>query len=80
MCRHCRYRNNLHAHHIIYRSQLGSDISSNLITLCTKFDEGGCHDAVHRGDLVIYNALDRELPVDANKKVVFGRRNGWGPQ
>jgi hypothetical protein len=32
------------------------------------------------GDLVILNAEDREASVDANKKVIFAKRNGWIPR
>lgn len=76
-CRHCKTRNNLHAHHIIFRSQQGPDTDWNLLTLCSKFDTGGCHEAVHRGDLEILGPSD---PVDANRPLRFMRRNGWTPQ
>jgi|ERR1035437_4278985 hypothetical protein len=38
----CGMRNNLHAHHIIFRSDMGVDESWNLVTLCSD-----CHDRVH---------------------------------
>jgi hypothetical protein len=79
-CRHCKTRNNLHLHHVIFRSQGGNDSSDNLITLCSNFDGGGCHEAAHRGDLVIVNPLDKYTPVDADKRVGFGRKSGWNPQ
>jgi hypothetical protein len=41
-CRKCGYRENLHCHHIKFRSEGGLDTSWNLITLCSD-----CHDAVH---------------------------------
>jgi 5-methylcytosine-specific restriction endonuclease McrA len=41
-CRYCGTRNNLHAHHIEYRSQGGSDDLHNLIALCFEH-----HDLVH---------------------------------
>jgi 5-methylcytosine-specific restriction endonuclease McrA len=41
-CRFCGRENYLHVHHIRYRSEGGSDDSSNLITLC-----GQHHDVVH---------------------------------
>jgi hypothetical protein len=47
-CRKCGYRQNLHVHHIIYRSQQGVDASWNLITLCY-----ACHANTHGGDLYI---------------------------
>lgn len=48
-CRVCKSRNHLHCHHIIFRSQGGSDSTGNLITLCNK-----CHiDGVHKNHLKI---------------------------
>jgi hypothetical protein len=41
-CRYCGTRRNLHAHHIAYRSQGGTDDPHNLITLCNDH-----HDLVH---------------------------------
>lgn len=42
ICRLCKTKDNLHLHHIIYRSQGGKHIESNLVTLCM-----WCHDTVH---------------------------------
>jgi len=65
-CRSCRSRNNLHVHHLQYRSQGGPDAAWNLIALCN-----GCHDAIHRGDLrAEIGLLDVKL----------FRENGWRPQ
>lgn len=47
-CRKCGYRQNLHCHHIIYRSSGGVDESWNLITLCEL-----CHSKVHAYELFI---------------------------
>lgn len=41
-CQICGRTNNLHIHHIIYRSQLGNNDKRNLIRLC-----GECHRRVH---------------------------------
>jgi 5-methylcytosine-specific restriction endonuclease McrA len=41
-CRFCLTPKNLHVHHIIYRSQRGSNDERNLVTLCL-----GHHDTVH---------------------------------
>lgn len=38
----------LHVHHIVFRSQGGTNSPSNLITLCAS-----CHKALHRGDFLI---------------------------
>ena len=47
-CRGKRKDSKLHVHHIVFRSQGGSDDESNLITLCKS-----CHDDVHRGILLL---------------------------
>lgn len=67
-CRHCGYRNNLHCHHIQYRSQGGSDEDWNLCTLCM-----ACHDGIHLGGLTIVE------PANAEEKLVFIRSNEWKP-
>lgn len=41
-CRFCNTKENLHLHHIVYRSQGGPDEDWNLITLCLEH-----HDKVH---------------------------------
>jgi 5-methylcytosine-specific restriction endonuclease McrA len=41
-CRFCNRRNALHVHHVIYRSEGGSNDQSNLITLCYEH-----HDLIH---------------------------------
>jgi len=68
-CRSCRSRNNLHVHHLQYRSQQGPDASWNLITLCN-----GCHDAVHSMKLGIGSLAN------ADKDVTFHRAEGWKPK
>ena len=48
-CQHCKGKskdNKLEVHHIIFRSNNGSDDPENLITLCKT-----CHDAVHNGKI-----------------------------
>lgn len=47
-CRNCGMRNGLHCHHVIYRSEMGEDVSWNLCTLCSE-----CHDKIHAGTLFI---------------------------
>ncbi len=47
-CRNCGMRNDLQCHHIIFRSEMGEDVTWNLITLCST-----CHDAIHSGKLYI---------------------------
>ena len=46
-CQNCGFRNNLHVHHIVYRSHNGEDTMENLITVCNL-----CHDEIHAGRLV----------------------------
>jgi hypothetical protein len=46
-CQHCKGKSKdqrLEVHHIVFRSQQGSDEESNLIVLCKS-----CHDALHKG-------------------------------
>lgn len=48
-CQHCKGKtkdSRLHAHHIVFRSNGGSDASENLITLCNT-----CHDRIHKGEI-----------------------------
>jgi DUF2075 family protein len=49
ICQNCKGKKNdsrLHVHHIIFRSNGGSDDESNLITLCKT-----CHDDLHKGNI-----------------------------
>jgi 5-methylcytosine-specific restriction endonuclease McrA len=48
-CIHCHCSNNLHPHHITFKSQGGLDELRNLATLCMN-----CHRDVHDGKLVVY--------------------------
>jgi predicted restriction endonuclease len=41
-CQTCGRSENLHVHHMVFRSQLGDDVEENLITLCSN-----CHQKVH---------------------------------
>lgn len=70
----CKRRNNLHTHHIIFRSHGGDDVSWNLLTLCND-----CHSALHDRYLVIHSADGSDL-IDANKGVKFQFINGWLPK
>jgi phage terminase large subunit GpA-like protein len=47
-CRRCGYRQTLQVHHIIFRSEMGEDVTWNLITLCST-----CHEDIHKGKLYI---------------------------
>jgi 5-methylcytosine-specific restriction endonuclease McrA len=41
-CQYCGSSTNLRVHHLVYRSQLGADVSDNLINLCV-----ACHRREH---------------------------------
>lgn len=74
-CRNCETRNDLHVHHIIFRSAGGDDTTENLITICNS-----CHDGIHvdmndAGE----HGLEIETPCDANFKVQFVWAAGWRP-
>ena len=50
-CQHCKGKSKnqrLEVHHIIFRSQRGSDEETNLVTLCKT-----CHDALHAGTITL---------------------------
>lgn len=40
-----KHSDKLHVHHIVFKSNSGTDVPSNLVTLCED-----CHDALHRGE------------------------------
>lgn len=44
-CCLCGVTNDLHIHHIVYRSQSGDDIEANCCCLCI-----GCHTSIHSRD------------------------------
>jgi 5-methylcytosine-specific restriction endonuclease McrA len=69
-CRHCNDRSNLHPHHVIFRSQQGTDDMNNILTLCAQ-----CHRAVHDGKLKIEVISTTE----DNLVVRFTRVKGWKP-
>jgi 5-methylcytosine-specific restriction endonuclease McrA len=74
-CRSCKYRDNLHVHHIQYRSHQGPDESWNLITLCNQ-----CHDATHAGNLELLQQGGNEgKPISADLPMLFIRLNNWRP-
>lgn len=53
-CRACGTRQNLHVHHVRYRSEGGKHEKSNLVTLCLH-----CHDMVHSNKRLYQPALLR---------------------
>jgi hypothetical protein len=79
-CRCCRRRNNLHAHHIVFRSQGGDDADYNMITLCDF-----CHSSIHKphpftGACLVLLPVVEDQPVDANGQVKFFYVNNWQPR
>jgi hypothetical protein len=57
-CQNCKGKSKnprLEVHHLVFRSNGGSDEDSNLITLCKS-----CHDAVHRGEISLKKSGKRK--------------------
>ncbi len=67
-CRNCGLRNNLHCHHVVYRSELGPDETWNLVAICQE-----CHDLVHNYKLFIGCAEGNHVGEGggADGKVIF---------
>lgn len=63
----CGVRQNLHCHHIVFRSHGGDDASYNLITVCMR-----CHDLIHTRHLVVLPLKDGAM-IDADKGVKWMR-------
>lgn len=77
-CRSCGSRNNLHVHHIVFRSQQGPDEKWNLITLCN-----GCHEGVHKDVKDGQYGLTIKITgpgAETLSTVWFIRRPGWRPR
>lgn len=55
-CRYCGACNNLHIHHIVYRSHGGTNDPANLITLCWR-----CHGDIHLGKRNLCCYVDKEI-------------------
>jgi Restriction endonuclease len=54
-CQQCKKKNvALHVHHIVYRSNGGSDDESNLITLCED-----CHHKLHQGKIKLKKSISQ---------------------
>lgn len=66
----CGRRNNLHAHHIIFRSAGGDDLEENLVTVCR-----GCHEALHNRQLFIVEFGN----INGKHHVGWTFMNGWQP-
>jgi len=59
-CRNCKSRNNLMAHHVVFRSHQGPDALNNLLTLCSS-----CHRGLHDGklELLVITTTETDLTV-----------------
>lgn len=58
-CRACGYRNQLHVHHVIYKSAGGPDEPWNLATICST-----CHDAIHVHHTLVAVGDSADVPGD----------------
>ena len=56
----CLSRNNLHPHHVKFKSQGGEDSLENLLTLCFQ-----CHERVHKKelDIIVLDVVHSNLVV-----------------
>lgn len=75
----CKKRENLHAHHILFRSHGGDDASYNLVTMCHD-----CHEALHHRFILIEALIDVSKPaegqyIDADFGLVWKFLAGWTP-
>jgi 5-methylcytosine-specific restriction endonuclease McrA len=79
-CRVCKRRNDLHCHHVVFRSQHGDDAEWNLLTICND-----CHNGIHIPNpttgacLVLLPVVEGER-IDCNGKVKMLPINGWQPR
>jgi 5-methylcytosine-specific restriction endonuclease McrA len=78
-CKSCGSRNQLHIHHVIYRSHQGPDKSWNLCTVCS-----ACHDGIHvdvkNGVFgLVIRWLDAQPNADDPHGICFVRNWGWMP-
>lgn len=70
-CRYCSSRSGLHPHHVIFKSQGGTDTMDNLLTLCASCHLLGVH--ARKLEIVILEVLPNDL------KVQFIPKKGWKP-
>lgn len=68
-CRRCGWRGNLHPHHVIHKSQRGSDTLDNLITLCSD-----CHRLYHDGkiEIIVVEKQEKNIIVKFKMKTRVG--------
>lgn len=68
----CKLRNNLHCHHIVYRSEMGVDETWNIVTICSD-----CHDLIHAYKMFIDCAPGNPVGPGggADGELIFTREN-----
>ena len=71
-CRHCKSRNGLHPHHVVFQSHGGKDELNNLLTLCAECHLIGVHGGKLRIEVIAI--LENDLLVR------FVRVNRWMPK
>lgn len=71
-CRHCGWRNNIEAHHVVFRSHGGGDVINNLITLCHWCHLLGIHE--NKLELIVIDVTDTDVIVS------FRRKGKWKPR
>lgn len=57
-CRMCGRTVGLHLHHVVYRSEGGKHVATNLLTLCY-----GCHDRVHSNKKLYQDLCSRMIEI-----------------
>jgi len=76
-CQHCKGKNRcdmLHVHHIVFRSQGGTNAPSNLVTLCKT-----CHDKLHAGVISVAKSTSKQKAASvlntANPSIISSIKN-----
>lgn len=73
-CQKCKTKKGkLHVHHIIFRSNRGTDTPSNLIVLCES-----CHDKLHKGEFEINGKHSKTKHATEIGIVKSQLKNQWG--
>ena len=73
-CKSCEFRQSLHVHHIVFRSQEGPDEEWNLVTLCSSC-HNGVHKDIHNGEFGLVITVTKDPYV-----LVIKRASWWRPK
>lgn len=66
-CRCCGRKEQLHRHHLTFRSKGGGDVTENLVTLCA-----GCHSLLHARQLwILGKNADKRLTFELDERAVI---------